>query len=64
MVQLRDGNGAIYPLSKNCTDGIRDPLWLDLPPIRCLGMRVQCLPNVANNQKNKAAVIIMAIEVI
>ncbi|XP_052085872.1 E3 ubiquitin-protein ligase UBR5-like isoform X2 [Mytilus californianus] len=62
LVQLRDGNGAIYPLAKDCNDGIRDPMWLNLPPIRCLGMRVQGLTNTILNQKNKAAVIVLAVE--
>ena len=63
MDQLQDGNGAIYPLAKDCNDGIRDPMWLNLPPIRCLGMRVQSLGNTLLNQKNKAAVIVLAVEV-
>ncbi|KAJ8321996.1 hypothetical protein KUTeg_000467 [Tegillarca granosa] len=62
LVQLQDGNGAIYPLAKNNTDGIRDPLWLNLPPVRSLGMRVHCLNNVIGNMKNKAAVLVLAIE--
>ncbi|VDH90552.1 E3 ubiquitin-protein ligase EDD1, partial [Mytilus galloprovincialis] len=62
LVQLRDGNGAIYPLAKDSNDGIRDPMWLNLPPIRCLGMRVQGLTNTILNQKNKAAVIVLAVE--
>jgi hypothetical protein len=48
---------------KDCNDGIRDPMWLNLPPIRCLGMRVQSLGNTLLNQKNKAAVIVLAVEV-
>ncbi|KAL3890879.1 hypothetical protein ACJMK2_003152 [Sinanodonta woodiana] len=62
LVQLRDGNGSIYPMSKDCTEGIKDPRWLDLPPVRCLGMRVQCLHNVLNNMKNKVAIIAIAVE--
>lgn len=61
-VLLRDGCGAIYPLAKDCTDGIRDPLWLDLPPVRCLSVRAQCLANVASNMKNKAVIIVLAVE--
>ncbi|XP_033727140.1 E3 ubiquitin-protein ligase UBR5-like isoform X1 [Pecten maximus] len=62
LVQLQDGNGAIYPLAKDCTEGIRDPLWLNLPPVRCLGMRVQSLNNMIPNMKNKAAVLVLAVE--
>lgn len=45
--------------------GIRDPDWLDLPPIASLGIGVHSLANLPNNStiKKKAAVIIMAVEV-
>ncbi|XP_062606641.1 E3 ubiquitin-protein ligase UBR5-like isoform X3 [Saccostrea cucullata] len=62
LVQLQDGNGALYPLAKDCAEGIRDPLWLNLPPVRALGMRVQCLNSVGNNMKNKACVLVLAVE--
>uniref|UniRef100_A0A8C1B607 E3 ubiquitin-protein ligase UBR5 n=1 Tax=Cyprinus carpio carpio TaxID=630221 RepID=A0A8C1B607_CYPCA len=61
---LRDGNGTIYPMAKDCMGGIRDPDWLDLPPIASLGMGVHSLANLPSNStiKKKAAVIIMAVE--
>ncbi|XP_063054958.1 E3 ubiquitin-protein ligase UBR5 isoform X5 [Engraulis encrasicolus] len=61
---LRDGNGTIYPMAKDCVGGIRDPDWLDLPPITSLGMGVHSLVNLPSNStiKKKAAVIIMAVE--
>uniref|UniRef100_A0A7N8XQ82 HECT-type E3 ubiquitin transferase n=1 Tax=Mastacembelus armatus TaxID=205130 RepID=A0A7N8XQ82_9TELE len=61
---LRDGNGTIYPMAKDCMGGIRDPDWLDLPPINSLGMGVHSLANLPSNStiKKKAAVIIMAVE--
>lgn len=63
---LRDGNGTIYPMAKDCMGGIRDPDWLDLPPISSLGMGVHSLTNLPANStiKKKAAIIIMAVEVI
>ncbi|KAK7885986.1 hypothetical protein WMY93_025607 [Mugilogobius chulae] len=63
-VILRDGNGTIYPMAKDCMGGIRDPDWLDLPPINSLGMGVHSLANLPSNStiKKKAAVIIMAVE--
>lgn len=63
---LRDGNGTIYPMAKDCMGGIRDPDWLDLPPISSLGMGVHSLVNLPANStiKKKAAIIIMAVEVI
>lgn len=62
---LRDGNGTIYPMAKDCMGGIRDPDWLDLPPISSLGMGVHSLTNLPANStiKKKAAIIIMAVEV-
>lgn len=62
---LRDGNGTIYPMVKDCVGGIRDPDWLDLPPINSLGMGVHSLANLPSNStiKKKAAIIIMAVEV-
>ena len=62
-VILRDGNGAIYPLAKNCLEGIRDPIWFELPPAKCLGLGFQTLPMVGPNCKNKIAVIAIGLEV-
>jgi E3 ubiquitin-protein ligase EDD1 len=63
-VQLRDGNGALYPFAKDCNEGIKDPMWLDLPPVRCLGIRTHYLRDVVTSaQKNKAMVLVLAIEV-
>lgn len=52
-------------MAKDCMGGIRDPDWLDLPPIASLGMGVHSLANLPSNStiKKKAAVIIMAVEV-
>ncbi|XP_046357083.2 E3 ubiquitin-protein ligase UBR5-like isoform X2 [Haliotis rufescens] len=59
---LQDGNGAIYPMAKDCLEGIRDPMWLDLPPVRCLNVRVQSLSNTGANMKNRAAIIALAVQ--
>ncbi|KAJ8386321.1 hypothetical protein AAFF_G00175170 [Aldrovandia affinis] len=63
-IVLRDGNGTIYPLAKDCMGGIRDPDWLDLPPISSLGLGVHSLANLPANStvKKKATIIIMAVE--
>jgi hypothetical protein len=52
-------------MAKDCMGGIRDPDWLDLPPIASLGMGVHSLANLPSNStiKKKAAIIIMAVEV-
>ncbi|XP_071034360.1 E3 ubiquitin-protein ligase UBR5 isoform X5 [Parasteatoda tepidariorum] len=59
---LLDGNSAIYPLSKDCTDSIRDPVWLDLPPARAIGLGVHSLKDVTAGQKNQVAIVVLALE--
>ncbi|XP_029848951.2 E3 ubiquitin-protein ligase UBR5 isoform X8 [Ixodes scapularis] len=59
---LRDGNSAIYPLAKDCMESIRDPLWLDLPPVRALGLGVHPLRDAAANQKNQVGIVVLALE--
>ncbi|XP_071962133.1 E3 ubiquitin-protein ligase UBR5-like [Antedon mediterranea] len=61
---LRDGNSTIYPLAKNAINGIRDPVWTDLPPVKCIGMgshHVAATPS--NNIKNRAAVVVLALQI-
>lgn len=62
MLILRDGNSTIYPLAKDCADAIRDPLPLDLPPVRCIGTGTIALTGTAQNLKNQVAVVILALE--
>lgn len=61
---LRDGNSAICPLAKDCVEAIRDPHWLDLPPIRCIGTGIHALTAVAasTNLKNQVALLVLALE--
>jgi len=60
---LRDGNSTIYPLAKDCVDSIRDPHWLDLPPVRCIGAGTHALSvPPGSNLKNQVAVIVLALE--
>lgn len=59
---LRDGNGTIYPLSRDCLESIRDPHWLDLPPMRCLGMGSHSLQGVGPGQKSQALVLVLVTE--
>ena len=59
---LRDGNGAIYPLSRDCLDSIRDPHWLDLPPMRCMGMGSHTLQGVGPGQKSQAVLLVLVTE--
>lgn len=63
-MQLRDGNGALYPFARDCTEGIKDPMWLDLPPVRCLAMKTHFLRDILpSTQKNKAMLFVLAVEV-
>ncbi|XP_064474178.1 E3 ubiquitin-protein ligase UBR5-like isoform X2 [Ornithodoros turicata] len=59
---LRDGNSALYPLAKDCLDGVRDPCWLDLPPVQALGLGVHLLRDAHANQKNHIAIIVLALK--
>ncbi|GFO10305.1 E3 ubiquitin-protein ligase ubr5 [Plakobranchus ocellatus] len=59
---LRDGNGAIYPMAKDCNDNIRDPIWLDLPPVTSVGMKVQRVPSLALAGKESALVIALTVK--
>ncbi|XP_076437649.1 E3 ubiquitin-protein ligase UBR5-like [Babylonia areolata] len=61
-VLLCDGNGTVYPLAKDCNDNIRDPLWLDLPPLSGVGMRLSHLTSVTPIQKNKTAIIALTVQ--
>ncbi|XP_011879183.1 PREDICTED: E3 ubiquitin-protein ligase UBR5 isoform X1 [Vollenhovia emeryi] len=61
---LRDGNNTIYPIAKDCADAIRDPNWLDLAPVNCIGAATIPIPSCSNssNLKNQVAVIALAFD--
>ncbi|KAH0951982.1 hypothetical protein HN011_005163 [Eciton burchellii] len=61
---LRDGNNTIYPIAKDCADAIRDPNWLDLVPVNCIGAATIPIPSCSNstNLKNQVAVIALAFD--
>ncbi|RWS09512.1 E3 ubiquitin-protein ligase UBR5-like isoform X2 [Dinothrombium tinctorium] len=59
---VRDGNGALYPLAKNCTDSIKDPITLDMAPAQAVGIGISPVKDCAPNQKNQIAVIVLALE--
>ncbi|KAG5892960.1 hypothetical protein JTB14_015007 [Gonioctena quinquepunctata] len=59
---LRDGNNTIYPLAKDCAEAIRDPQFLDLPPVRCLSAGTLSLSGTGMNLKNQVAIIVFALE--
>ncbi|KAG1657525.1 E3 ubiquitin-protein ligase UBR5 [Nymphon striatum] len=61
---VRDGNGTIYPFSKDCTDSIKEPQWLDLPTTQCpVALGLHSLQNV--NQvihKTKVALVVLVFQ--
>lgn len=59
---LRDGNGTLYPLVKDCLEMIREPILLDLPPITCFGTGIHALPHVGSQHKNQVGVLVLAVE--
>lgn len=59
---LRDGNGTMYPLVKDYLEAIKDPVSLDLPPVKCIGLGIHALPHVGTQQKNQVGVLVMALE--
>jgi len=59
---LRDGNGTFYPVVKDCLESIRDPILLNLPPVRSLGKGIHALPHVGSSQKNQVGVLFVAFE--
>ncbi|XP_030767956.1 E3 ubiquitin-protein ligase UBR5 isoform X5 [Sitophilus oryzae] len=59
---LRDGNNTIYPLAKDCADAIRDPQFLDLPPVKCVAAGTMALTGTSMNMKNQVAIVVFALE--
>ncbi|XP_074027095.1 E3 ubiquitin-protein ligase hyd isoform X3 [Leptinotarsa decemlineata] len=59
---LRDGNNTIYPLAKDCAEAIRDPQFLDLPPVKCVSAGTLSLSGTSMNLKNQVAIIVFALE--
>lgn len=59
---MRDGNNTIYPLAKDCADAIRDPQFLDLPPVKCVAASTISVPSTSLNMKNQVALVVFALE--
>lgn len=57
---LRDGNGTIYPLSKDCNNAIKEPINLDLPPIQAMAMCFAPLKD--STTKNQLAINLIILE--
>ncbi|EDV98558.1 E3 ubiquitin-protein ligase hyd [Drosophila grimshawi] len=63
-IVLRDGNGALYPLAKDCIGSIKDPQWFDLPPVKSVTMATISLPPAASciNLKSKVCMTALLFE--
>ncbi|XP_075147167.1 E3 ubiquitin-protein ligase hyd isoform X2 [Haematobia irritans] len=61
---LRDGNRALYPISKDCVGSIKDPQWFDLPPVKDIAMAtISLVPFLnSNNQKSKVCMTALLFE--
>ncbi|KAL7038434.1 hypothetical protein ACKWTF_009577 [Chironomus riparius] len=59
---LRDGNKTIYPLAKDCVESIRDPLWMDLPPLSCVAATPVTIHSSNSNTKTQITLLVLATE--
>jgi len=57
---LRDGNGTIYPLAKDCNNAIKEPINLDLPPVQAMSMCFTPLKD--STTKNQLAINLIILE--
>ncbi|XP_011188197.2 E3 ubiquitin-protein ligase hyd isoform X1 [Zeugodacus cucurbitae] len=56
-----DGNRALYPIAKDCLGSIKDPYWLDLPPVKNVSMSM--IPfSSAGNLKSKLCLTALVFE--
>ncbi|KAH8242648.1 hypothetical protein KR032_000861, partial [Drosophila birchii] len=60
-IVLRDGNGALYPLAKDCLGSIKDPQWFDLPPVKSITMATISLPAMLSGGNLKSKVCMTAL---
>ncbi|XP_054747498.1 E3 ubiquitin-protein ligase hyd isoform X1 [Anastrepha obliqua] len=56
-----DGNRALYPIAKDCLGSIKDPQWLDLPPVKSVSMGMIPLSG-AGNIKSKLCLTALLFE--
>lgn len=59
---VRDGNGTIYPVAKDCTDSVRDPLTIDMGPANAVGIGINPIRDSSDGQKNQVAVIVLCLK--
>lgn len=61
LIMMTDINGALFPLSKNFLGTVKDPAWMDLPPLQSLGVGVTSL-RPGTECKARALVVVLAVE--
>lgn len=63
IVTLRDGNGSLYPLTKDYADSIKEPEPLNLPPVQAFSMAIHPINEVRASTKFFPTLLIaMALE--
>lgn len=63
VILLRDGNSTLYPIAKDCVDAIKDPQWLDMPPVKCISAVPLSLPSsTTTSSRSFVAMIVLATE--
>uniref|UniRef100_A0A336LUN3 HECT-type E3 ubiquitin transferase n=1 Tax=Culicoides sonorensis TaxID=179676 RepID=A0A336LUN3_CULSO len=63
VILLRDGNSTLYPIAKDCVDAIKDPQWLDMPPVKCISAIPLSLPSsTTTSSRSFVAMIVLATE--
>ncbi|XP_063710070.1 E3 ubiquitin-protein ligase hyd isoform X2 [Culicoides brevitarsis] len=63
VILLRDGNNTLYPIAKDCVDAIKDPQWLDMPPVKCISAVPLSLPSsTTTSSRSFVAMIVLATE--
>lgn len=61
VVIVRDGNQNIYPIARDCTDSLREPFHLDLPPIKNFDSTLISINS--NDIKNRFSLIALITDV-
>ncbi|XP_031552973.1 E3 ubiquitin-protein ligase UBR5-like isoform X3 [Actinia tenebrosa] len=61
LLMMTDPNGTLFPLCRNFIGSIKDPTWIDIPPLQCLGVGVTSL-RPGTECKSRAIVVVMAME--
>lgn len=59
---LRDGNKTIYPMAKDCLEAVRDPTWMDLPPVSCVAAAPVTITSTNVNTKTQVTLVVLATE--